>query len=94
MNDPDKGLAPLYNIRDGLFTKFGGEKQACTTLKISKSDWSDLGILCNPEPLQQGRHPGWHYENLRDATGDELSKARRIAKDMIKAYILYLETNS
>jgi hypothetical protein len=91
VDNPNKELVHLYDIRGALSTKFGNDTNARDTLNISRDDWSDLGRLCNPEPLRQGRHEGEHYENLRDATGAELSKVRRIAKAMIKAYLLYLE---
>jgi hypothetical protein len=61
-------------------------------LKIDENDWKELGRLCNDEPLRQGRHEGKHFEDLRDATTAELSEAHRIAKNMIDAYLSYLET--
>lgn len=86
-------LVHLYKIRDDLKEKFGNkEKAAIVALKIS--GWSRLGELCNGMPLRQGRHGGWKYEELRDATDAELSEARRIAQAMIEAYLQYLDTTA
>jgi hypothetical protein len=93
LRDPNNELLYLYEIRDALSRKFGGEKVVISALKtISHSDWSWFGNLCNEEPLRQGRHRGKKYCELRDATNDELSKARGIAQAMIEGYFHYLDT--
>ena len=92
VREPNNELLYLYEIRDALYAKFGRKMQSI--LNISNSDWvwSWFGILCNNEPVQQGRHRGKRYSELRDATDDELSKARRFAQAMIKAYLHYLDS--
>jgi len=92
VDEPDHELVHLYEIRDAISKKFSDDKKARSALKISYDDWSDLGKLCNEDPLLEGRHHGKH-ENLHNATNAELSKARKIAKDMIDAYLSYLETS-
>ncbi len=56
-------------------------------LGITKRDWSELGRLANIEPLSQGRHRGKNLGAIRDATAEELGKARALAKSMIEAYM-------
>ncbi|MEH6542702.1 MAG: hypothetical protein V7721_02065 [Porticoccaceae bacterium] len=91
VNDPDNELVHLYEIRDTLLKLFLGEKQARTILGLSKSAWSRLGRLANSEPLKQGRHRGKSAGELRDATEEELTEARKIARNFVEAYLVYLD---
>lgn len=95
MKDPNNELLYLYEIRDALYRKFGGERAVIYALRtITHKDWSWFGNLCNEEPLLQGRHRGKKFSELRDATDDELSKARGIAQAMIEGYLQYLDTTT
>jgi hypothetical protein len=85
--DPDNELVHLYEIRDALSTRFGGERDTRAALAVSDSDWSRLGQLCNNEPLRQGRHRGKSGAALRDATHSELEEARAIARSLIEEYL-------
>lgn len=87
IRDPNSELVHLYEIRDALSTRYGGDKQAKKALGITAAAWSDLGRLCNHEPLRQGRHRGENVGALRDATQPELKLARDLAVGMIKAYL-------
>ncbi len=87
MNDPGNELVHLYEVRESLASSFGGESQARAVLGITKRDWSELGRLANIEPLSQGRHRGKNLGAIRDATAEELGKARALAKSMIEAYM-------
>jgi len=91
VRDPNNELVHLYEIRDALSVKFGGESSARAALAITVSQWSRLGQLCNNEPLRQGRHRGKTGEALRNATKGELVESRGIARAMIEAYLQYLE---
>ncbi|SBT08345.1 putative ferric uptake regulation protein [Candidatus Propionivibrio aalborgensis] len=91
VRDPNNELVHLYEIRDALSVKFGGEGSARAALAITASQWSRLGQLCNNEPLCQGRHRGKTGEVLRDATEAELAEARGIARAMIEAYLQYID---
>lgn len=93
VRDPNNELVHLYEIREALSVKFGGEKALRSALGISSSDWSCLGQLCNTKPLRQGRHRGKSGQALRDATETELSEARRIARAMIDAYLRHLDAS-
>ena len=94
VRDPNNELVHLYEIRDALSFKFGGDKGARSALGISSTDWSRFGLLCNNEPLRQGRHRGKIGAALRDAAESELAEARRIARAMTEAYLLHLEALS
>ncbi|MCZ6551382.1 MAG: hypothetical protein O6926_08300 [candidate division NC10 bacterium] len=93
VRDPNNELVHLYEIREALSTRFGGENEARLALGISCPMWSGLGRLCNSEPLRQGRHRGKSCRELRDATEGELAEARGIARGMVEAYLQYLETS-
>jgi hypothetical protein len=91
VRDPNNELAHLYEIRDALSAKFGGESFTRSALGISNTQWSRFGHLCNNEPLRQGRHRGKTGGVMRDASEAELNEARGIARAMIEAYLRYLE---
>lgn len=90
VNDPNNELVHLYEIRDTLSKKFGGDKAVRDTLDISHTHWSRFGQLADNMPLKQGRHRG-KFESLRDATEAELLEARNFARRLIEAYWEYLE---
>lgn len=90
-SDPNNELVHLYEIREALAVAFGGESEVRKALKCSSASWSRLGKLCNDEPLHQGRHRGKNPGGLRDATESELSAARKIAREMIKSYLVFRE---
>lgn len=91
VNDSDNELVHLYEIRDALKKLFSGEKKARKTLKLSASDWSRLGQIANNEPLKQGRHRGQSTGELRDASEEELTEARKISRNFVEAYLVYLD---
>jgi len=89
VDHPDHELLHLYEVRDALATKFGGENEACRILSVHSAKWERLGRLANG-PLREGRHGGRHLLSLRSATSAELAEAGAIAKQMIVAYMDYL----
>lgn len=94
VRDPNNELVHLYEVREALSVKFGGESGAHSALGITSPQWSRLGQLCNNEPLRQGRHRGKTGGALRDATEGELTEARSIARAMIEAYLQHLESSA
>jgi len=94
VRDPDNELVHLYEIRDALAVRFGGDSQARTALGIASTAWSRMGELCNNEPLKQGRHRGKASAPLRDATDAELAEIRSIALGMIESYLRNLEASN
>ena len=92
--DANNELVHLYEIRDSLSAAFDGKAKVLATLNITTDGWGRLGQLCCHEPLRQGRHRGENFKSLRDATEPELSEAREIAREMIEAYLQFLEGGS
>jgi hypothetical protein len=90
VNDPRNELIHLYEIRDALSARFGSEQAARTALGIGETSWRALGRLANDAPLAQGRHRGQHPAQLREATEQELTDSRKIARDMIERYLRFL----
>lgn len=94
VRDPNNELVHLYEVREALSVKFGGENGARSALGITSSQWSRLGQLCNNEPLRQGRHRGKTGGALRDATESELTDARGIARAMLEAYLQHVDVST
>jgi hypothetical protein len=94
LREPNNELVHLYEIPDALATRFGGKHKAQRILAVSDSEWGRLGRLANDEPLRQGRHRGKTLGELRDATAEELSDCRRIAKVLIDAYLDLLDRSN
>lgn len=92
VNDPDNELVHLYEIREAMAKHFGDESSAQNILGISRKQWSKLGKLANDEPLRQGGHRGKNLGGLRDATEGELKEARSISRNIVEAYLDYLES--
>lgn len=86
VRDPQNELVHLYEVRDAVAKYYGSESSARSALKISKKEWQTLGRLANEEPLRQGRHRGKKIVGLRPAAQSELTEARAITKNIIKAF--------
>lgn len=93
VEDPDNELVYLYEVREALARKFGGQATAMEKLCLNKTQWDIIGILANNEPFKQGRHRGNWVGNLRAAELSELEKARKSAALLIEKYLIYLEQN-
>jgi hypothetical protein len=86
VSDPRNELIYLYEIREALSKKYGGEAKAIVALGISKNRWKRLGILANVEPLEEGRHRG-KDEIRRAASSQEIQEARNITRELIESYV-------
>lgn len=84
--DLDNELVHLFEVRDAAESLFGGPMAARAALTVPRRDWDDLGRIACDEPLRQGRHRGIHATRLRDATPEELERARSVARKIIEAY--------
>ncbi|MCB2218743.1 MAG: hypothetical protein KQH59_22000 [Desulfobulbaceae bacterium] len=94
VNDPRNELVHLYEIRDAPSRQFGGEAAAKSAANISRAEWFRLGQLSNDEPITQGRHRGKSLGSLREATNEELTEARGIARKMIEGYLCHLKNEN
>ncbi len=89
-NDPENELVHLYEIRDAVRKRFGGEISARQALGICKAEWSEFGRLADNEPLAEGRHRGNFSGRLRPATDEELVLARLFAKKLLRSFLQYV----
>lgn len=92
INDKENEAVHLYEIRDFVSKKLGGNEKARKKLSISKSDWNLLGKVANELPILEGRHRGKHFDKLRKATKEELNSARMVAKAILISYLKHLES--
>lgn len=89
--DQEDEFVHLYEIRDALSAKFGGENNAKKKLEIANNEWKVIGELANHRPLKQGRHRGKSVGALRAAAPSELEAARKSAAYLIERYLFLLE---
>ena len=93
VSDPNDEFVHLHEIREAVSKKFRNEKNAKSKLNITKTEWSDFGLITCTKPLLQGRHRGKNAGNLRQASLSELETVRKIAFKIIENYLIYLEDN-
>jgi hypothetical protein len=86
VQDPSNELVHLYEVRDAAAKYYGKDSVARSTLGVPKAEWQELGHLANDEPLRQGRHRGRQLAGLRDATPQELDRARSVARRILEAF--------
>ncbi len=91
ISDPANELVHLYEIKESLKIRFSNESHAKKELGITDDDWKPIGKFPNDASIRQGRHRGKRQGDLRDATEDELATVRQTAKDMILAYLKYID---
>lgn len=84
--NPNDELVYLYEARDAAVRHYGQEAAARSALGISREEWSMLGRLANVVPLRQGRHRGRYGADMRDATQEEIRKARNVVRKIIEGF--------
>jgi hypothetical protein len=87
--DPTNEFLYLGEIIDAISVPFGTLPHAERVLGI-RAARSRLGRLANNERVEQSRHRGKFPEGLRKATAQELADARNAAREMVRAYVAYL----
>jgi hypothetical protein len=86
MRQPESEFVRLFEIVDALVKRYRDEPSAKTALKAAASARNELGQLANDAPVLEGRHNGYHIDQLRPATPEEKARARRAAKALIQAF--------
>ena len=89
-DDPDDALVHLFEVCDALSKRFGGEARALKELRFQKRRWNELARLANDEPIKEGRHRGKHSP-LKPASSDQLRVAREVARELLEAYLAYID---
>lgn len=84
-------IGHLYDVRDALVKKLGGEVHARTKLKLRRAEWDDFGRIFNSGPVKGGRHNGLHPTPMRAMSHEQREKVIRFARTMLLAYGEYLE---
>jgi hypothetical protein len=84
--DPEKKLAPLYNILEIVEAEFRSEKGAAQALGVSRKAMKKVKRITNDPTIRTARHPGKNAQTLRDTTPAELSECERTAEEIIRAY--------
>jgi len=84
--EPENELVHLYEIVEAANRQHGRDQKAWKALGMDEDDWRFLREAANGMPLRQGRHRGEKMPNLRDATQEELERARAVARNIIQAF--------
>lgn len=84
--DPEKNLAPLYDILQIVETEFAGRKQAAAKLGIPFAALDALGRITNDCTIATSRQPGESSGPLRAITEKALSECTEAAEAIIRAY--------
>ena len=84
--DPERKLAPLYNILEVAEGEFGGRRPAARMLNLSEANLSYLAKTANDRTIRTARHPGRSIGVIRDITMAELTRCERTAEEIIRAY--------
>ena len=84
--DPDKKLAPLFDIIELAEQAFGTRKSAATSLGTSVSRWNDARAIINDSTIHSGRHRGQELGQQRDPTPAEVQLCEAIATKIVDEY--------
>lgn len=94
VHTPDRILTALFDLYEVLSERFGNKHDIRDSLGVSINNITRFKRIVNDLPLKQGRHSGGKIKILRDATNEEISEARDIAKALLLNYLLFLDKNS
>jgi hypothetical protein len=85
-SDPEKKLAPLYDIIKIVETEFGDRKKAATALGIPFDDLHRAGGILHDPAILTSRHRGESTDPQRAATDEELAHCIGVAETIIRTY--------
>lgn len=102
--NPDREFDYLYEVSDALrilFTTYNHQqkpnnpavKEICKEIGICfTGTWKKLGDITNDPKYSQSRHGGKRLAPAERAGADVCNEARKHARDIVVAYVRYLET--
>lgn len=88
LEDESNCFMHLHEITDILAKSFGGTNAARAT--FGEKAWRTLGELANNDPNTASRHRGRHA-HLESVSHEKLNVGRSSARQLIEAYLCYLE---
>ncbi|WP_429440410.1 hypothetical protein [Paraburkholderia youngii] len=91
LGEDEHAIGHLYDVRDAIVKKLGGEVHARTKLNLRRAEWDDFGSIFNSDSVKGGRHNGRHPTPMRAMTHGQRQKVIRFARTMLLAYGDYLE---
>lgn len=95
IEDPDNEFIHLFDILEALKDRFDeGGREIRQRLDVDKDKFNAFCTLANnpnEKPVLQGRHKGRNIEELREATDEELSIARHVARELVFEYLRFLD---
>lgn len=84
--DPEKRLAPLYDIIELATKVFGDRGKAISSLGISARHWKKAAAIMNNPTIRSGRHRGQELGKQRDPTPAEVRSSEAVAEQIVSEY--------
>src|SRR5579864_8051843 len=90
-SDPQKKLAPLYDIIERADKIFGSRDKAAIALGVSKKTISRTTGVINDKTIRSGRHRGQELIGQRDPSPAESQLCEAVAKQIVNEYAKMVE---
>jgi hypothetical protein len=84
--DPDKKLAPLFDIIELAAEVFGHEHKAATSLGVGVQRMKDATNVMNDSSIRSGRHRGQEVSQQRERTPAEAQLCEAVADEIVTEY--------
>jgi len=84
--DPEKKLAPLFDIIELATEVFGHEHKAATSLGIGIQRMKDATDVMNDSSIRSGRHRGQELGPQREPTQAEVELCETVAEQIVSEY--------
>jgi hypothetical protein len=85
-DDPEKKLAPLFDIIELAAKVFAHEHKAATTLGIGIQRMKDATNIMNDSGIRTGRHRGQEAGSQREPTPAEAQLCESVAEEIVTEY--------
>jgi hypothetical protein len=84
--DPEKKLAPLFDIIELATEVFGHEHTAATSLGVGIQRMKDTSNVINDSSIRSGRHRGQEVGQQREPTPAEAQLCETVAEQIVSEY--------
>jgi hypothetical protein len=84
--DPDRKLAPLFDIIELAAEVFGHEHKAATSLGVGVQRMKDATNVMNDSSIRSGRHRGEEVSQQREPTPAEAQLCEAVAEEIVTEY--------